>query len=121
MRTFALMAVLITFPLGLFADRLTLRDGTVLYGRFISGNPHEIVFQSDNGVRRRFDVDRIRDLDFSEHGGDPQAQRYYGNGTGTLFPDDWAVIPAARRSPYGPKSPSSSGTFPEGVNTRPAS
>jgi hypothetical protein len=56
------MAIL---PLSLSAARLTLRDGTVVYGRFVSGTEQNIVFQDDNGVRRRFDVNQIQNIDFS--------------------------------------------------------
>jgi hypothetical protein len=65
MRKFILLAVLTIFPLGLFAARLTLRDGTVVYGQFISGTSQNIIFQDDTGARRRFDLDRIQTIDFN--------------------------------------------------------
>jgi hypothetical protein len=65
MQKFILLAVLTIFPLGLFAARLTLRDGTVVYGQFISGTSQNIIFQDDTGARRRFDLDRIQTIDFN--------------------------------------------------------
>src|SRR5689334_5955513 len=64
MRKYATMALLALLPPVLFAARLTLRDGTVVYGQFISGTSQNIIFQDDNGVRRRFDLNQIRGLDF---------------------------------------------------------
>jgi len=52
-------------PFGLSAARLMLRDGSVIYGRFVSGTPDQIVFQEDNGVRRRFDVRQVDNIDFN--------------------------------------------------------
>jgi hypothetical protein len=113
MRKFALMAVLTTFPFGLFAARLTLRDGKVLYGSLVSGNSRNIVFQDDNGVRRTFDVNQIQNLDFTDgnagngygqnsnaYPNSPgSANRYnqnnaYANGQEGAYANDWAVIPA---------------------------
>ena len=37
MRRFALLVIWATLPFGLSAGRLTLRDGTVIFGQFISG------------------------------------------------------------------------------------
>ena len=67
MRKFILvaMAALTTLPIGLSAAALTLRDGNVVYGQFVSGTSQTIVFDDSNGVRRRFDVDRILNIDFS--------------------------------------------------------
>src|ERR1041384_3190508 len=64
MRKYALLAMLAILPAVLSAARLTLRDGTVVYGQFISGTSQNITFQDDNGVRRRFDLNQIRGLDF---------------------------------------------------------
>ena len=49
----------------LFADSLTLRDGSVIHGQFVSGTPQKIIFQDHNGVWRRFDVKQVRDIDFT--------------------------------------------------------
>jgi hypothetical protein len=67
MRNFTLMAtaVLATLPIGLSAAALTLRDGSVVYGQFVSGTTQTIIFADSDGVRRRFDVDRILNIDFS--------------------------------------------------------
>ena len=66
MRRFALLVVWATLPFGLSAGRLTLRDGTVIFGQFISGTAQNITFQDDNGVRRRFDLNQIDTIDFSD-------------------------------------------------------
>lgn len=65
MRKFALIALIALIPAGLFAATLTLRDGTVVYGRFISGTSQNIVFQDENGARRRFDLNQVRFIDFA--------------------------------------------------------
>jgi len=64
MRRFALLALIAIFPFGLFAARLVLRDGTTVNGRFISGTSQQIIFQDESGVRRRFDINQIQNLDF---------------------------------------------------------
>src|SRR5262249_14826721 len=64
MRKTLVLALLTILPLGVFAARLTLRDGTVVYGNFISGTQNNIIFQDQDGVRRRFDTREIRNLDF---------------------------------------------------------
>src|SRR5262245_40433563 len=64
MRKTLLLALLSLLPLGVHAGRLTLRDGTTVYGNFISGTERNIIFQDQNGVRRRFDTHDIRNLDF---------------------------------------------------------
>ncbi len=67
MRKLILLAVaaVIAIPAGLSAAALTLRDGSVVYGQFVSGTSQSIIFEDSNGVRRRFDVDRILNIDFS--------------------------------------------------------
>jgi hypothetical protein len=96
MRKFAMMAILAVFPLCLSAARLTLRDGTVVYGRFISGSAQDVVFQDDNGVRRRFDLNQVRTLDFDTVSS--SANGPYDNNTANRedqrYTNDWAVIPA---------------------------
>ena len=52
-------------PIGLSAARLTLRDGTVINGRMISGSTASIVFQDDTGRRTVYDVDLISTIDFN--------------------------------------------------------
>jgi len=54
-----------TLPLALSAARLVLRDGTIMEGQFISGTPQNIIFQDTNGVRRRFDLNLIQNLEFN--------------------------------------------------------
>src|SRR5206468_11611885 len=63
MRKYAILALLAIVPT--FAARLTLRDGTVVYGQFVSGTSQNIIFRDDNGVQRRFDVNQIQGIDFS--------------------------------------------------------
>jgi hypothetical protein len=64
MRKYAALALLALLPPVLSAAQLTLRDGTVIYGQFISGTTQTIVFQDDNGVRRRFNLNQIQGLNF---------------------------------------------------------
>src|SRR5438309_128562 len=64
MRKYAMLALLAILPPVLSAARITLRDGSVVYGQFISGTSQTIVFQDDNGVRRRFDVNQVQNIDF---------------------------------------------------------
>lgn len=68
MGKYALLALLALFAPRLSADRLTLRDGSVIHGQFVSGTAEQIVFQDHNGVRRRFDVPKVRGVDFSTLG-----------------------------------------------------
>jgi hypothetical protein len=68
MRRFGSWLLAVLIPLTLSAARLTLRDGTVVNGRFVSGSARIIVFQDDHGVGRQFDVDRVQDLEFNNNG-----------------------------------------------------
>jgi hypothetical protein len=101
MRKLGLLALLIGVPLGLFAARLTLRDGTVVFGQFISGNEQTITFQDDGGVRRRFDTNQVQLLDFTQVAN--TANRAYDNSSNNNYPNraedrrfdrDWTVLPA---------------------------
>src|SRR5438552_937169 len=58
----ALFALLI--PIGLSAARLTLHDGTVVYGRFLSSSFGKIVFQDSQGIRRTFNSSQVKEIDF---------------------------------------------------------
>jgi hypothetical protein len=62
MRKYAILALLAIAPV--FAARLTMRDGTVFYGEFVSGTSQNIVFRDDNGVQRRFNLNQIQGIDF---------------------------------------------------------
>jgi len=75
MRKYAILALLAIMPLG--AARLTLRDGSVIYGQFVSGTTQNIIFRDDNGVQRRFDVNQIQGIDFS--GVNTAAGQFNGN------------------------------------------
>src|SRR5258708_37286698 len=66
MRKFTQLAILAIIPLGLFAARLTLRDGTVVTGRFVSGTEDRIVFQDDSGIRRTFNTSQVQTVDFND-------------------------------------------------------
>jgi hypothetical protein len=66
MRKFTHLALLAILPFGLFADRLTLRDGTVVAGRFLSGAESRIVFQDESGIRRTFNTNEIQTVDFND-------------------------------------------------------
>ena len=64
-RKCAPLLALILCTSSLAADSLTLRDGTVIRGHFVSGTPQKIIFQDHNGVWRRFDVKQVQGIDFS--------------------------------------------------------
>ena len=66
MRRLTLVALLILIAtLALSAARLILPDGTVVYGRFVSGSARQIVFQDSRGIQRRLDISQIETLDFT--------------------------------------------------------
>jgi hypothetical protein len=110
MRKLAVMALMAIFPLGLFAERVTLRDGTVVYGRFVSGTSNEVTIMDDNGVRRRFNLDQIQTIDFNTLSGPSrssvsgdQRDRSYGDNrdarnrsdnSSYSNANDYAVLPA---------------------------
>jgi outer membrane lipoprotein SlyB len=64
MRTLARFAVLGIFVLSLSAARITLRDGTVVYGQFVSGSQQYVVVQDQNGMRHRYDINQVQLIDF---------------------------------------------------------
>ena len=81
MRRFQILAMLALFPCGLSAARLILRDGTAIYGQFLSGTSHSIEFQSDDGMRRRFDLNQVQSIDFgamNAPAAEPSARDQYG-------------------------------------------
>ena len=63
MRRLAVLAATV-FPLILSAAQITLRDGTVFNGRFVSGNPNTITFEDNRGLRHQFRVANVQLLDF---------------------------------------------------------
>lgn len=110
MRRYALLALLALLPPLLSAARLTLRDGTVIYGQFISGTPQNVVFQDDNGVRRRFDLNQVQNIDFGNftpeavRGGPLPGGMRYGDAEAPppspsadradqRYRHDWTVVP----------------------------
>jgi hypothetical protein len=64
MRKLLYVAVLATFASTLFGARLTLRNGTAVYGRFVSGDGNSVVFQDDNGINHRYGLNQIQIIDF---------------------------------------------------------
>jgi hypothetical protein len=66
MRKITRLAILAVIPLALFGARLTLRSGSVVDGRFISGSSDRIVFEDTNGMRRTFSTNEIQTLDFND-------------------------------------------------------
>ena len=61
----AIWALVSVMPLTLSADRLILRDGTVMRGEFVGGTPRQITFQDERGMRRQFDLDQVQTIDFT--------------------------------------------------------
>jgi hypothetical protein len=97
MRKYALPALLAVLPLVLSGARLTLRDGTVIYGQFVSGTPNTIVFRDDNGIQRRFDLDQVQGIDFSRMAADAsRGLRGSADRADDRYANDWAVVPAGR-------------------------
>jgi hypothetical protein len=95
MRKYAMLALVALLPSALFAARVTLRDGSVIYGQFISGTSQNIVFQDDNGVRRRFNLNQLRGIDFDNVTNLPDRNNNTANRTdNTRLPNDFAVLPA---------------------------
>src|SRR6478672_12488128 len=99
MRKFAILA--------LIAARITLRDGSVIYGQFISGTTQIIVFQDDNGVRRRFNLNQVQGIDFSNVNSSLNRENSYSDQRPGVIDNssanrtderrvgnDWAVLPA---------------------------
>jgi hypothetical protein len=66
MRKFTQLALLAIIPFGLFAARVTLRDGTVVTGRFVNGTESQIVFQDESGIRRTFNTNEVQTIDFND-------------------------------------------------------
>jgi len=62
----ARFAVFGMFILSLSAARVTLRDGSVVYGQFVSGSTQYIVIQDRDGMRHRFDVNQVQLIDFGQ-------------------------------------------------------
>jgi hypothetical protein len=111
------MALCAMVPFGLSAARLTLRNGTVVDGQFVSGNNQEIVFQDQYGARRTFNINDVQNLDFTQFSApvnNPSSgayqQRAYDNNNNQQpynsanradnnrsderYPNDWNVLPS---------------------------
>jgi hypothetical protein len=56
-------AILAIIPFALSAAQITLHDGTVIYGRFVSGDNRTIIFDDESGARRRFSVNQVEFID----------------------------------------------------------
>lgn len=99
MRKFAMVALIALLPAALSAARLTLRDGSVIYGQLISGTSQELVFQDDNGVRRRFNLNQIRGVDFDNVNTSLDRNNTINNNSASRtdnarLTNDFAVLPA---------------------------
>ena len=64
MRKLAFVAALAAFSSALFGARLALRDGTTVYGRFVSGDGNSVVFQDNNGADHRYGLNQVLLIDF---------------------------------------------------------
>src|SRR6185503_19962815 len=65
MRKFALITlVALLLPVGLSAAQLTLRDGTGIFGQFLSGSTRSIIFEDSRGIRRTFNIQQVAEIDF---------------------------------------------------------
>jgi hypothetical protein len=102
-----MLALLACLPAALFAARLTLRDGSVIYGQFVSGTTDTIVFQDDNGVRRRFNLNQVQGIDFGNINSSLNRDNTYSDQRSGVIDNrsadrvvdrrsgnDWAVLPA---------------------------
>jgi hypothetical protein len=94
MRKLGILAIVALLPPFLSAARVVLRDGTVIVGDFVSGSPQNVVVQDNNGVRRRFDLNQVRSIEF----GDERAMPARGGDSADRmnrdrYPHDWAVLP----------------------------
>lgn len=104
MRKTILVAVLAMCPFALFGahHRITLNDGNSFEGVFVSGTSRQIVFQDQQGVRRRFDVNNVRSLELGPGDGQISSSRSdtaYNDNYGTAARSDQgrsaaAMIPA---------------------------
>jgi len=63
MRKFTFAAILAALSFGLSAATITLRDGTIIYGQFVSGDSRAVVFDDENGARRRFPTNEVQLID----------------------------------------------------------
>ncbi len=70
---YASLLALVFFAPPLTADSLTLRDGSVIHGHFVSGTPQKIIFQDHNGVWRRFEVKQVQGIEFGTGAAAPAA------------------------------------------------
>ncbi len=73
-----LVAMILVAP-WLSADSLTLRDGSVIRGHFVSGTPQKIIFQDHNGVWRRFEVKQVQGIEFGTGAAAPAAAAHAGS------------------------------------------
>lgn len=88
MRRFVFMALLASISVVVFASNqtLTLRDGTRVYGTFVSGNSQSVTFQDENGNQRQYNIDEVQSIDMNasqqsgDRYGDRERNRNYGSG-----------------------------------------
>jgi len=103
-------AILAIIPFALSAAQMTLHDGTVIYGRFVSGDARTVVFDDENGARRHFPIDQVEFIDLQAPGTSSYDRGYgaYNSGypaccdnntawqsyPGPVAQSDWITIPA---------------------------
>ena len=103
MRKLAILAIFAMAPCVLSAARLTLRDGSVVYGQFVSGNTNTIVFQDQTGARRQFNMNQVQTLDFTPVAAPMGNNNTYAPGSYSQgnayrsderYQHDWSMLPA---------------------------
>lgn len=72
-----------------FADTITLRDGTQYTGVLVSANRSRIVFNTDNGGRRNFNVAAVQSVRF----GNEEAPLGSADRDRSVYPRDRGVFP----------------------------
>src|SRR5262249_13935236 len=105
MGKFTLAALLTTIPFGLSAAQLTLRNGTIVYGQFVSGDSRTIIFDDENGARRRFPTNQVQIIDLQAPGMSGANRDYRDNDNNTAWRNaepnsqprdysEWVSLPA---------------------------
>jgi hypothetical protein len=98
--------VAIALP-GFAADQLRLKDGRSYNGQFISGSTTQVVFEDENGTRRRFQVREVDSLTF-----DASANSAFG----TSSTRSTQTADSDRRAPYGNERIGSSDRYANTTN-----
>lgn len=121
MRKLALLAALALLPIGLSAAMLTLKDGSVIYGRFISGNSDSIVFQDDQGARRTFYLNEVQELNFNPVTSSSTTNAYNPNTNNPNQPNN-SAYPTNGAYPNNPNQypPATASQYPNTPNQYPS-